>query len=91
MFVASSDGCAMSRTGAIFKEGWLVVRMRPWEVRGVFADRAEAAAAQKRAGAEFEVKWGGMPVRADPLPARAKPAPQQAAYAGDKPKARGKR
>lgn len=77
-----------STRDAIFKEGWLVVRMRPWEVRGLFTSKAEADQAARAAGAAFEVKWGGMPVKPD-KPRTAAVAPQHtAAFAGNKPKRR---
>jgi hypothetical protein len=70
----------------IFKEGWLVVRMRPWEVRGLFTSKADADRMAREAGPGFEVKWGGMPVRPEAPAPMAKAAPQHtAAFAGDKP------
>jgi hypothetical protein len=65
-----------------YREGWMVVRMTPWDVRGIFTEKTEADRAAKQAGKGYEVKWGCVP--ADHALA------VQPEFAGRKPKARKK-
>ena len=44
--------------GDLLKEGWGVVRERPWHLAGVFASSIEAEALQQKLGPSYVVKYG---------------------------------
>ncbi|HXQ52156.1 MAG TPA: hypothetical protein VN802_13760 [Stellaceae bacterium] len=45
-------------------EGWLVVRMAPWNVIGVYDDLAQARSITAASGPDYVVKWGSIPAGA---------------------------
>ena len=44
--------------GDLLKQGWGVVRMRPWHLAGVFASSADAERLAQSLGPEYLVKYG---------------------------------
>ena len=43
------------------REGWMVVRMTPWNVIGVFDDLEKAKTVANTSGAEYVVRRGSIP------------------------------
>lgn len=44
--------------GDLLKEGWGVVRERPWHLAGVFASSIDAEALAQKLGPTYAVKYG---------------------------------
>ncbi len=48
----------MSIPGDLLKQGWGVVRLKPWHLAGVFASSAEAESLARTLGPDYAVKYG---------------------------------
>lgn len=44
--------------GEMLKQGWGVLRRKPWHLAGVFTSSAEAEALAQNLGASYEVRYG---------------------------------
>jgi hypothetical protein len=44
--------------GDLLKEGWGVLREKPWHLAGVFASSTEAETLQQKLGPSYVVKYG---------------------------------
>ncbi len=44
--------------GEMLKQGWGVLRQKPWHLAGVFASSPEAEALAQNLGASYEVRYG---------------------------------
>ncbi len=48
----------MSIPGDMLKQGWGVVRLKPWHLAGVFTSSAEAESLARTLGPDYAVKYG---------------------------------
>jgi hypothetical protein len=44
--------------GELLKQGWGVVRLKPWHLAGIFASSAEAENLARALGPDYAVKYG---------------------------------
>lgn len=48
----------MAIPGEMLRQGWGVLRMKPWHLAGVFTSSAEAEALARTLGPDYSVRYG---------------------------------